>query len=406
MRPPHVGGKVATPGLKKFSMNNMPIVSFNYIKNAPNNLPSNLPSNMNTYILSGHAFDISLPSGDLDINTLPPGNMFLNITKTGITSIDVFIENLVELETRPEERKLLFDPVSNLYKLKEILENPRDLVSPDSTFHKEVDLKKNLVLMKEGDSYINNQCSYLSQFPASAAEEDFKGESYILKSGLYKLDPERKLFNQHRVDLKEGERLTEDDIHTIYDGAIIPDVKKLLSTLKSMKKYYKDEEEGFSVHQLRNSLSWYIEYHGALPDQKTLFEKYPGIHYNFGCRSFDLDKHLNGTPQLSNTMKRDKNTINSRRNYETGLILRQNQGLVEFFKEKYAKKPNTWKKNIQTEPVKNLEGESLNRYKKYQKWLKSGRVGPEPPHEGGVTKKKRTNKNSTRRIRPKHYKFT
>ena len=192
---------------------------------------------MNSYVVLGHA------SEDLSERKTVPAKCILIVAEE-CGSKGTFPYQLFETLRNPEHAEILKNPVQNKAALETILKKP-------------------LSIYKEGDPYPNIHYRLLGD-----VEEDRFIYS-VEPSGVYSLpgpeswvlQPGKRGF--HKYAIQVGQR---EDIQRVFRGAVYPKIDTKI-TLAEAKRLQTTQEQ--------------------------LFESYPGVYYNFLCRSIlDIDAEV------------------------------------------------------------------------------------------------------------------
>lgn len=267
-----------------------------------------MSDNLKTYFVLGHGTDLTREYGNilgLDIRRVPEGCIYCTIAQPGDLSYLSLIQGLYNFEHDISKRDKLFDPQGNYLDIKEIVESAKD--------RGKASFSQIFTVFVDGDTFVNNRSSYMLNFSVSDFLRNFRGNDdiYLCKSGLYEISRDHPIpdpYNLMTERFANSNKITLEDIHFLYDGAIVPNVDILLAKLKTYHPSI------YTLDQLKQSVRACISDMG-IEDQASLFKKYPGIHYNFGCQTLNEDI--------------DRRRLLDRRQYEVGIVGSFNAAFAE-----------------------------------------------------------------------------
>lgn len=191
------------------------------------------------YAILGHGCDMNKAGY---IRCIVPENcVYVTLAKCGFVSFELqkMIYALDDSYTNIHE--LMKDPIKNKGEIEAYFDNKIEIIQP-------------------GEEYINSINTMLTDTP-----------DYIHNSGLYKVGnpffkieiPVSILNNNNVIEL----------IKKIYNGSLYPTVDDMLLINNKISNTKMSNTNTLELDHLNRSIS-----------QEELFEKFPGVHYNFSCR--------------------------------------------------------------------------------------------------------------------------
>jgi len=237
----------------------------------------------NTYTVSGHAYDL------LFEKPVPPGCVYVTIEECGVPSSD-WEKLYLAFEDKPRGiREKLRDPVKYREELTLHFGRAFHVHWPEAP-------------IPEDRTYVeavHYPVLVWDRYKSFRKEgEPIKWE--ISKSGITSLNQDivytnpRKAYNGSTENSTfftiDGDRIDETKLHFMYDDSLYPTHEQVTTSL-----YILDDPENVSTQELNDTMKQFNFL------QSWAFKQFPGVHYNFSCRTIH--------PDLSTTNKR----INTRR---------------------------------------------------------------------------------------------
>ena len=207
------------------------------------------------FYMGGHGCDTA------DTLPVPPGCVYVTIAECGMQAFtDKTRKKFIEMFSSNND--LLKNPIENLIELRKIF-------GPHLHIHYPEAENENM------QTYTNN-----IYYPVLGW--DNKSHQNVLKSGLYSIGTYLKEDSYQKIN----GNITKEQLEYLYKDSIYPSHYDLSDVMKLYDLSYGEFEE-----QINDVF---------VIDQSTLFEFFPGIHYNFACRSpCDVD-----TPEVKHQLRR------------------------------------------------------------------------------------------------------
>ena len=296
---------------------------------------------MPTYVYLGHGRDLTKKiSGPGEpekwnvssIETVPEGCTYATISETG-SNVTAFVYfYFLKVAGDPIKKQLLMKPKDNFYELKKLVTgHDKDfldsyVISRNSggydkpTTETSKDIQKLLNNLQKhslnhiynssyhfklpGNRYINRHCNFLLYFK----NHDDTDTIRIHRSGLYDIektiDPplpsktEDIIINTQPMIDKEGKVVILDngntiqilkigDIKKIYKDSIFPTIDNILSVIKGISSTVDINNDNMPVPYIYLMIA--VQKIVDEINQKEIFERFPGNHFNFSCRGYEGD---------------------------------------------------------------------------------------------------------------------
>jgi hypothetical protein len=312
------------------------------------------------------------PDIGLDIRSIPSGIIYCTIAQAGDYGYNKLLEALYNFEHDLNNRIKLFDPVSNYFDIKQVVELQK---CPRGANCSSMMFSQIFSIFIAGNEYVNNSPSYLMNFKENPHDPNTVN---LYKSGVYEIkkdSPIKDIYNFNKMTplTRNVNNITENDIYFIYSDSLAPTYNNVIIKIRQENPYTQGH---YTVDQLQGAVISCMREQGLL-DQASLFKKYPGIHYNFGCQSLDPSSHVN-----------PKHLI-ERRLYEAQLMAARDDSYSKIL-NKFEKEVTNLNRINYGSP-KNLANKELNNYQKNQEkrrrnfLSKSRRNTPRPePYTGPI----------------------
>jgi len=242
----------------------------------------------NIYYFRSHGCD----SGDLE--DVPPNCVYVTLAQCGETIKSNNAYRSVFEKLFRENDDLLKDPITNKAVLTHLF---------GVTLHIKYPNAKNPEMRK----YVNSAYTCFLGF-----NED--GETFAKKSGLYSIGSNPSILIDESTKVNPGDiyyvlnngEVTMKDVRFLYKDSLYPTPDDFISE----ETIVHNENVSFSDFQ-KDVINTFVI------DQKTLFKYFPGVHYNFSCRS-DCRDHMN--PSRAHLLRRETSRVGSEQELEDTLI--------------------------------------------------------------------------------------
>ena len=260
------------------------------------------PRKSDIYYMGSHGCDTD---EELDV---PKGCVYVTFAECSLSNyINDSYSKFLEMFSKNDI--LLKDPINNLEKLQKIFGKSLHIHYPEA---KDRQMQK----------YFNNMYDTLLGW------DDKIDGCYALKSGLYSIGTNVMITGEDTITRpsnsvkfkKLSGIVKETDINYLYKDSLYPTLEDL------------------EIYRVRSAnYPYFTEYESQIfkVDQKTLFEYFPGIHYNLACR---VDCKNNHKPSLKHLLRRQES--NSGDLVERGFLPydEKREGIYYFFKKGDLKK--------------------------------------------------------------------
>ena len=243
---------------------------------------------MPTYVYLGHASDLLIPHETEPSSwvpwrmTIPAGCTYATISQSGETAKMASILNLNRLSSSPETKMMLMHPDVNYEDLSILTtgQDTNDEILQRGEYH----------FKTGGQPYTNRHTDFLLRFPLEG------GSVKVYRSGLYNIEeginpPLPTLTDDITIIPPEG--VTIEVIKNIYAGSLFPTPEDVAQKIKEMMHMEDIAEKWFNLRLFNvGVLSEAIYQLVSNINQSELFQRYPGNHFNFACRSYDDGKNV------------------------------------------------------------------------------------------------------------------
>jgi hypothetical protein len=242
----------------------------------------------NIYYMRSHGCDSS------DLEDVPPNCVYVTLAQCGekIDSNNAYRSVFEKLFRENDD--LLKDPVKNKAVLTHLFGVTLHIKYPNA---KDPEMRK----------YVNSAYTCFLGF-----NDD--GKTFAKKSGLYSIGSNPSILFDESTQVNPGDiyyvlnngEVTMKNVRFLYEDSLYPTPNDFISQEKRVQyesvpfsEFHKDVTNTFSI------------------DQKTLFKYFPGVHYNFSCRSDCRDAK---NPSEAHILRRENSKVGSEQELQDTLI--------------------------------------------------------------------------------------